>query len=140
MVDLVVDIIPIVTIVTVMLMPNYVMPFKKVNVIVDQVADSVMVIQVLEEGPFQIIVLVQEVLVEMVFVLLFNVVNVKEVTVANSHMNQKVEDHTVVEVEMEIDLVLPSNVVNVKEAMVAGSHMKLEMQLPTTLVVHTIKY
>lgn len=138
MVDLVVDIIPIVTIVTVMLMPNYVMPFKKVNVIVDQVADSVMVIQVLEEGLFQIIVLVQEVLVEMVFVLLFNVVNVKEVTVANSHMNQKVEDHTVV--EMEIDLVLPSNVVNVKEAIVAGSHMKLEMQLPTTLVVHTIKY
>ena len=81
MVDLVVDIIPIVTIVTVMLMPNYVMPFKKVNVIVDQVADSVMVIQVLEEGLFQIIVLVQEVLVEMVFVLLFNVVNVTEAVI-----------------------------------------------------------
>ena len=137
MVELVVDTIHIVTTivtVTLMLMPNYVLPFKRVNVIVDQVADSVMVIQVLEEGLFQIIVIVQEE-VEVVLVTLFNVVNVKEVTVANSHMEQKVEVHTIVEIKS----VLLSNVVNVKEAIVASFLMKLGKQLPTNSVAPTIK-
>jgi hypothetical protein len=138
MVDLVVDTIHIVTTivtVTLMLIPNYVLPFKRVNVIVDQVADSVMVIQVLEEGLFQIIVIVQEE-VEVVLVTLFNVVNVKEVTVANSHMEQqKVEVHTIVEIKS----VLLSNVVNVKEAIVASFLMKLGNQLPTNSVAPTIK-
>ena len=125
-------------IVTVTLMPKHVSPFKKENVNVDQIADSVMVIQALEEELFQIIVIIVQEVVEMVFASLFNVANVKEVTVANSHISQKVvEDHTAI---VEINSVSLSNVVNAKEAIVANFPMKRGNQPLMNSVVHTIKY
>jgi len=134
MVDSVVDTITIVTTVTITTttMLVYASPTKRVNVIVDQVADSVMEMVASEVVLFQIIAVVEELVElveEVVLAMLSNVVNVKEAINANSHMKMMVPEEAEVEdlsvVVVTVKSVLLFNVVNVKEAINAAFLTKL---------------